>query len=145
VAGQVVGLTVHSPGGVVTPGAKLMEIVPERAKLMLEAQIPTHLIDRVHAGLPADINLHAFVNLPQLVVPGKVVTVSANSLTDAQTRASYYLARVEVAPEAMPLLHGRELQPGMPAGVVVKTGERTLLNYLLRPLLKRFSDSLKEA
>ena len=143
--GQVVGLAVQRPGGVVAAGAKLMEIVPEQEKLVLEAQIPTHLVDRVHAGLPADINLHAFVSLPQLVVPGRVVTVSGNALTDPQTHTSYYLARVEVLPQAREQLRGRVLQPGMPADVVVKTGERTLLNYLLRPLLKRLSLSLKEA
>jgi protease secretion system membrane fusion protein len=145
VDGQVVGLAVQNAGGVVTPGTKLMEIVPERARLVLEAQIPTHLIDRVHAGLPADIHLQAFINLPQLVVPGRVVSVSGNSLTDQQTRSSYYLARVEVGPEGLAQLQGRELQPGMPAEVVVKTGERSLLQYLLRPLLQRFSRSLKEA
>lgn len=145
VSGSVVGLTVQTPGGVVAPGAKLMEIVPDEAKLVLEAQIPTHLVDRIHAGLPADINLHSFINLPQLVVPGRVITVSANSLTNPDTRMPYYLARVEVTPEGMKKLAGRELQPGMPADVVVKTGERTMLNYLLRPLLKRFSESLKES
>jgi protease secretion system membrane fusion protein len=145
VGGQVVGLTVQRPGGVAAPGAKLMEIVPEQQKLVLEAQIPPHLIDSVHAGLPADINLHGFVSLPRLVVPGRVVTVSNSALTDPQTRATYYLARVEVLPEARDRLQGRVLQPGMPADVVVKTGERTLLNYLLRPLFKRLGQSLKEA
>ncbi len=145
IAGQVVGLAVQSPGGVVTPGTRLMEIVPERAKLVLEAQVPPHLVDRVHAGLPADIHLHGFINLPQLVVPGRVVSVSANSLTEPQSRTSYYLARVEVGPEGLAQLQGRQLQPGMPADVVVKTGERTLLHYLLRPLMQRFSGSLKEA
>jgi membrane fusion protein, protease secretion system len=145
VDGSVVGLAVQTAGGVVSPGAKLMEIVPDEAKLVLEAQIAPHLIDRIHAGMPADINLHAFVNLPQLVLPGRVVTISANSIVDQQTRTSYYLARVEVMPEGLKKLSGRELQPGMPAEVIVKTGERTMLNYLLRPLLKRFSESLKEA
>ena len=145
VAGSVVGLQIQAAGGVVPAGAKLMEIVPDDARLVLEAQIATHLIDRIHAGMPADIHLHAFTHLPQLVIPGKVVTVSAGTLTDPQSRASYYLARVEVTQEGLKKLAGRELQPGMPADVVVKTGERTLLNYLLRPLLKRFSESLKEA
>lgn len=145
VAGSVVGLQIQAAGGVVAAGAKLMEIVPDDARLVLEAQIATHLIDRIHAGMPADIHLHAFTHLPQLVIPGKVVTVSAATLTDPQSRMSYYLARVEVTPEGLKRLAGRELQPGMPADVVVKTGERTMLNYLLRPLLKRFSESLKEA
>ena len=145
VGGQVVGLTIQRAGGVAGPGAKLMEIVPEQQKLVLEAQIPPHLIDTVHPGLPADINLHGFVSLPRMVVPGRVVTVSNSALTDPQTRTSYYLARVEVLPEARVQLQGRVLQPGMPADVVVKTGERTLLNYLMRPLFKRFSQAMKEA
>lgn len=147
VTGSVVGLQVQTAGGVVAPGARIMEIVPDDAKLVLEAQIATHLIDRIHAGLPADIHLHAFTNLPQLVVPGRVVTVSASAISNAAAPQAppYYLARVEVTPEGLKKLAGRELQPGMPADVVVKTGERTLLNYLLRPLLKRFAESLKEA
>ena len=143
--GQVVGLVVPNQGGVISPGAKLMEIVPEEAKLVLDAQVPVHLVDRIHANMPADIHLHAFVNLPQLVVPGRVVSVSTGAITDPQARTSYYLARVEVTQDGLKTLHGRELQPGMPADVVVKTGERTMLNYLLRPLFKRFSESLKEA
>lgn len=147
VAGAVVGLQVQTAGGVVAPGARIMEIVPDDARLVLEAQIPTHLIDRIHPGMPADINLHAFTNLPQLVVSGRVVTVSASAISNpaAPQAPPYYLARVEVTPEGLKKLAGRELQPGMPADVVVKTGERTLLNYLLRPLLKRFGESLKEA
>lgn len=144
-AGSVVGLQGANVGSVVAPGARLMEIVPDEARLVLEAQIAPHLIDRIRPGLPADINLHSFVNLPQLVVQGKVVTISAASLIDPNTRLAYYLARVEVTPEGIKRLAGRELQPGMPADVVVKTGERTLLNYLMRPLLKRFSESLKES
>jgi membrane fusion protein, protease secretion system len=145
IAGAVVGLSGTNPGSVVAPGVRLMEIVPDDGRLVLEAQIATHLIDRVQPGLPADIHLHGFINLPQLVLNGKVVTISATSLTDPNTRLAYYLARVEVTPEGVQSLAGRALQPGMPADVVVKTGERSLLNYLLRPLLKRFSESLKES
>lgn len=145
VAGSVVGLTVQTAGGVVAPGARILEIVPDDSKLVVEAQIPPHLVDRVRAGLPADINLHAFVNLPQLVVPGIVTSVSAGSLSDPTTRISYYLARIEVTPAGKEKIKGRDLQPGMPADVVVKTGERSLLDYLVRPLLRHLSEALKEA
>lgn len=145
VAGSVVGLTVQTAGGVVAPGARIMEIVPDDSKLVIEAQIPPHLVDRVRAGLPADINLHAFVNLPQLVVPGRVTSVSATSLSDPVTRLPYFLARIEVTAEGKTSLKGRDLQPGMPADVVVKTGERSMLNYMVRPLLRHLSDALKEA
>lgn len=143
--GAVVGLAGVNVGSVVTPGVRLMEIVPDSARLVLDAEIAPQLIDRIRPGSEADIHLQAFVNLPQLVLKGRVVTVSASSLVDPNTRMSYYLARVEVTPEGLAKLAGRSLQPGMPAEVVVKTGERSVLNYLLRPLLKRFAESLKEA
>lgn len=145
VAGQVVGLAGVNPGAVVAPGARLMEIVPDGARLVLEAQVPTHLVDRIHPGMAADVHLQAFVHLPQLVLPGQVSTVSAASLADPATRASYYLVRVDLTAEGRQRLGGRGLQAGMPADVVVRTGERSLLQYLLRPLLKRFSESMKEA
>ncbi|MBX3653117.1 MAG: HlyD family type I secretion periplasmic adaptor subunit [Ramlibacter sp.] len=143
--GAVVGLAGANVGSVIAPGARIMEIVPDEARLVLEAQIAPQLIDRIQPGSPADIHLQAFVNLPQLVLKGRVVTVSASSLVDPTTHRAYYLARVEVTPEGLSQLAGRSLQPGMPADVVVKTGERSVLNYLLRPLLKRFAESLKEA
>lgn len=145
VAGSVVGLAFSTAGGVVAPGGRLMEIVPDNATLVLEAQIPPPLIDRIQAGQMADVHLRAFVNLPQLVLQGKVISVSATSITDPNTHQSYYLARVQVTPEGLRRLQGHELQPGMPADVVVITGERSVLNYLLRPLLRRLSETMKEA
>jgi protease secretion system membrane fusion protein len=148
--GQVVGLTVFTQGAVIGPAQRLMDIVPMGEALVLEAKVPPHLIDRVHAGLPADVNFHGFVNQPQLVVGGSVLSVSADLLADPPGPGqpgglSYYLARVSVTPEGMKKLAGLQLQPGMPADVVIKTGERTLLKYLLRPLLQRLAVSLKEA
>ncbi|MNV62942.1 Type I secretion system membrane fusion protein PrsE [compost metagenome] len=86
----------------------------------------------------------AFSHSPQLVVQGELASVSADLLTDTQSGVSYYLARVKVTPAGMKTLGVRHLQPGMPAEVVIKTGERTLLTYLLAPLLKRMAGSLKE-
>ena len=144
--GQVVGLTVFTIGGVVGPGQRLMDIVPVGDALLLEAKVAPHLIDRVHAGLSADIHFQGFVSQPQLVVEGSVISVSADLLSDpGQPAASYYLARVRVAPEGMKKLGMHHLQPGMPADVVIKTGERTMLAYLLKPLLQRLAVSLKES
>jgi protease secretion system membrane fusion protein len=147
--GQVVGLTVFTVGGVVGPGQRLMDIVPVGDALLLEARVPPHLIDRVHAGLPADIHFRGFVSQPQLVVEGSVISVSADLLSDApgagQPGMAYYLARVRVTPEGMRKLGRHRMQPGMPADVVIKTGERTLLTYLLKPLLQRLAVSLKES
>lgn len=143
-AGQVVGLAIQTVGGVVSPGQKLMDIVPENETLLLETRVPPHLIDAVRAGLPVDVRFNAFAHSPQLVVDGKVVSVSGDLITEQQTNQQYYLARIALTPEAYKKLGKRQLQPGMPVEVVLKTGERSLLMYLLHPLTKRIASAMKE-
>ena len=142
--GQVVGLAVQTVGAVIGPGQKLMDIVPTDAPLLLEAHVAPHLIDRVHAALPVDIRFSSFAHSPQLVVGGKVVSISADLLVEPQTNVPYYLARVQVTPEGLKRLGKRQLQPGMPVEVIFKTGERTMLTYLLHPLTKRIAASMTE-
>jgi protease secretion system membrane fusion protein len=142
--GQVVSLAVQTVGSVIGAGQKLMDIVPADESLLLEAKVPPHLIDRVHAGLPVDIRFSNFAHSPQLVVGGKVISVSADMLSEQQSVAAYFLARVGVTPEGMKKLGTRQLQPGMQAEVVFKTGERSMLTYLLNPLTKRLAASMKE-
>ena len=144
--GQVVGLAMQTVGGVVQPGQKLMDIVPEREPLLLEARVPPQFIDRVRAGLPVDIRFSAFAHSPQLVVQGKVSSISGDLIADSQNPNTppYYLARVGVTPEGLRKLGAHQMQPGMPAEVVFRTGERSLLTYLLHPLTKRVAASMKE-
>jgi membrane fusion protein, protease secretion system len=142
--GQVVGLATQTVGGVIQGGQKIMDIVPDDEPLLLETRIPPHLVDRIHAGLPVDVRFNSFANSPQLVVEGKVISVSADLLTDQPTNQSYYLARVRLTPDGVKKLGNRVLQPGMPVDVVLKTGERSMLTYLLHPLVKRMAASLKE-
>jgi protease secretion system membrane fusion protein len=160
--GQVVGLSTQTVGGVVAPGQKLMDIVPDDDGLVLETKVMPQLIDRIKPGDLADLRFYAFPDTPQLVVEGRIETISADVLNDSQAGAmgsgssqgglagtgvpmgSYYLARVSVTPEGMQQLSGRKLQAGMPVEVVIKTGSRTLLQYLLHPLTKRMAASLKE-
>jgi len=144
VAGQVVGLAFQSVGGVIGPGQKLMDIVPEDQALLIEARVPPHLIDRVHKDLPVDIRFSSFAHSPQLVVNGKVSSISADLLVDQHTGAGYYLARVGVTAEGYKKLGKRQLQSGMPVEVVFLTGERSVLTYLLSPMLKRMAASMKE-
>lgn len=143
-AGQVVGIAVQTVGAVVQPGQKLMDIVPQGAMLMLEARVAPHMIDRVKANMPVDVRFSSFAHSPQLVVGGQVLSVSADLLTEPQTNVSYYLARVQVTPEGLKHLGNRQLQPGMPVEVVFKTGERSMLTYLLHPLTKRLAASMTE-
>jgi protease secretion system membrane fusion protein len=142
--GQVVGLAVQTVGGVIGPGQKLMSIVPQNERLLLEARVPPHLIDRIRPGLPTDVRFSSFAHSPSLVVRGNVDSISSDLLGDAKTGMPYYLGRVSITPEGMKELGSRQMQAGMPAEVVIKTGERTVLAYLLHPFLKRMAASLKE-
>ena len=142
--GIVVGLGVHTVGGVISPGTRILDIVPRGEPLVVEAQVQPTDIDKVHPGLTADIRFSAFKARTTPVVEGKVLTVSADRLIDQADKRAYYLARIEVTPEGMAQLHGLQLLPGMPAEVIIKTGERTFLEYLLQPLLDSFARSFKE-
>lgn len=151
--GQVVGLQVQTVGAVIQPGQKLMDIVPFNEALIIEAKIPPHLIDKVHQGLVANVQFASFANSPQLVVDGRVESISGDLLSEmapapqghtAAPVQSYYLARVAITKEGMKTLGSRKMQPGMPVQLVIKTGERTVLTYILHPLFKRMSASLKE-
>lgn len=153
--GQVVGLQVQTIGAVIQPGQKLMDIVPLDEPLIVEAKIAPHLIDKVHAGLVANVQFASFANSPQLMVPGRIESVSGDLLTEMASPAgapgqassplqSYYLARVAITPDGMSVLGNRRMQSGMPVQVIIKTGERTLLTYILHPLFKRMSAALKE-
>lgn len=141
--GQVVGLAMQTVGGITQAGQKLMDIVPLDEPLLLETRIAPHLIDRVRAGLVTDVRFSAFSHAPELVVEGEVVSVSKDLLVEPNG-ASYYLARVSITPTGMKSLGPRRIQPGMPAQVIVKTGERSMLTYLLAPLTRRLAASLKE-
>jgi protease secretion system membrane fusion protein len=143
-SGQVVGLAAQTVGGVIGAGQTIMDIVPQDEALMLESRIPPNLIDRVHPGLPTDVRFSSFAHSPLLVVPGEVTSVSHDLLVDEQTGMAYYLARVAVTEEGIRKLGKRQLQAGMPVEVVVLTGERSMLTYLLHPLLKRLASSMKE-
>lgn len=144
--GSVVGLAAHSVGGVIPPGGRLMDVIPKGEALVLEISVPSHLIDHVHAGLPADVQLHAFPDAPSLILQGKVDSVSADIMPSNNPQMPpFYLGRVSITEEGMKTLGARVIQPGMPAEVVVITGERTFIQYLLKPLRMRLAGSLKES
>jgi protease secretion system membrane fusion protein len=143
-SGQILGLKVQSAGAVINAGELLAEVVPQSERLILEAHIPPNLIDRIRPGDATDVRFSAFSHSPQLVVGGRLTTISRDVLKDPATQLSYYLAQVELTPEGVQQLRGRQMQPGMQVEVVVKTGSRTLLIYIADPLIKRISMSLKE-
>ena len=147
--GQVVGLQVQTVGAVIQPGQKIMDIVPFHEGLLIDTKVAPQLIDSIHKGLPVNVSFSSFAHSPQLVVEGVVESLSKDIVTEPQVNpampgASYYLARVSVTPEGVNSLGNREMQPGMPVQVVIKTGERSLLTYLVDPLIKKIRPSMKE-
>jgi len=146
VDGQVVGLSLSNVGGVATAGQRLMEIVPRNESLLLDAQVPPAVIDRIKSGDPTEVRFSSFANAPQLVVHGKVVSLSRDAVGEVigGVPHNYYLARVEITPEGLKALGDRTLKAGMQAEVLIKTGERSLMTYLLHPLTKRIAAAMTE-
>ena len=144
VDGTVVGLSVFTRGGVIAPGFKLMEIVPSEDALVVEGQVPVHLIDKVHPDLKVELIFSAFNQNLTPHVPGIVTHVSADRLIDEVSRLPYYQIKAKVAPEGMKMISNVQVRPGMPVELFVKTGERTLLNYLLKPILDHIKMAMTE-
>ena len=142
--GQVVGLSIAAVGAVIQPAQRIMDIVPKGEDLTIESRVAPQFIDRIATGDAVDIRFSGFSNAPQLVVDGVLTSVSQDVLIDPATQQPYYLARAVITPEGLNMLGKREMQPGMPAEVIIKTGSRTMLNYLLHPLTKRVATSMKE-
>ncbi len=145
-SGMVLGLTVHTLGAVIPPGGHLLDIVPQQEKLIIEAQVSPIDIDRVHTGQSCEIRFSAFKSAKTPKVSGRLITLSADRLTDEQNKISYYLARVEVDKAGLDELRQRGLilLPGMPAEVLINTGDRTFFEYLVQPLSNIFARSLIE-
>lgn len=141
--GTIVGLQVHTPGGVIGPGEPLMDLVPSGTGLIIEAQVDPNDIDIVHAGLPAQVRLTAFNQRTFVPVEGKVLTVSADRLTDERSGIPYFLARV-VLVENLSKDVAVALYPGMQAEVMIVTGERTVLDYLFRPFMTSLGRAFRE-
>ncbi len=146
VSGTVVGLRFKTRGGVIQRGEPILDIVPANEDLLIDARVAPTDIDVVHPGLLAQVHLSAYSHRRSMPnIEGKVRSVSADSLRDEKTGMSYYLARVEVDREQLSGLDmDVQLVPGMPAEVLIVTGERTLFGYLLEPFRDIFRRSLRE-
>jgi protease secretion system membrane fusion protein len=144
--GTVVNLAVFTPGGVVAPGFKMMDIVPSNDPMVVEGQLQVQLVDRVHRGLPVDLQFAAFNTNTTPHIPGVVEDVAADRTVDERTGMAYYKVRVKVTPEGAKLIVQKKMaiRSGMPVSLFVKTGERTMMNYLLKPIFDRASSALSE-
>ena len=137
ISGTIVGLSLHTAGGVVTPSTEILQIIPKGAKLIVVAHVQTSDIDKVRVGLFSDIRFSAFNIQKAHVVEGVVTHVSADSFVDEVTGEPYYEAKIAVTPRGEEQLeeYGFELVAGMPAEVMIIIEDRTLLSYLVKPFL----------
>lgn len=142
--GRVISLTVFNAGATVTPTDRLMEIVPLSAKLIVDARLPAHLIDKIHPNLEVKMVFSAFSQNKTPVIPGRVSLISADRLTDKATGENYYQVQVSVTEEGTKMLAENAIRPGMPVEVLIRTGSRTMLNYLLKPIIDRAGTALME-
>ncbi len=142
--GVVVDMQITNVGAVIQPGERLLDVVPGNEKLVIDARVTPTDIDVVHPGLPAQVRLVAFNQRITPTVEGTVASVSADRLIDEATGESYFTARIEISNPDDPTLDGLVLLPGMPAEVLIRTGERTLLQYLVSPVQQSFTRSLTE-
>ena len=133
-AGEVIGLKYTTPGAVIAPRETVAEVVPQEARLVVEARVRTEDIRRVHQGQAADIRFTAFEGRTTRLVTGKVVYVAGDRLVDPATNAPYYTALIETDPKSLEEAGDLELQAGMPAEVYLNGEKRTALQYLLEPL-----------
>ena len=143
VAGSVVGMNVSTIGAVLAAGSRILDVIPTDDRMIIEAQVQPHLIERIKAGIPAKLMFTALNPRITPVVDGKLLSVSADLLSTPQGMP-YYLARVEVPPSSLKELGNVELHAGMPVEVILVTGERSLLNYIFKPIEDRMARGLKE-
>jgi epimerase transport system membrane fusion protein len=143
-SGMVLGLMVHNENSVIPPGQAILDIVPQNAELIIEAQVSPMDIDRVTVGLQAEVRFSAFKQSKTPKMNGKVIHLSADHLTDQKTGQTFYQARIELTPESRKDLGNLQLLPGMPAEVLINTGERTLFEYLAQPATNALARSFIE-
>jgi HlyD family secretion protein/epimerase transport system membrane fusion protein len=146
VSGLIMQKRFHTTGGVVGPGQPILDIVPQDAKLLIDAQVRPVDIDAVAAEQQARVHFLAFTqrNLPQ--IKGIVLSISADSILDEVSGTSYYLARVEVLPgELEKLGEDVKISAGMPAEIMIMSGERTMLQYLVQPVLDSLRRTFRES
>ncbi len=145
VAGIVHNLSIHTIGGVIGAGRPILQIIPINERLIIEARIETKDIDQVKIGQIASVNLSAFDMQTTPMLNGEVINVSAAQLIDEKTNFPYYSVEVEILESELERLKDDQiLLPGMPAEVFIQTGERTPLDYLLKPLKVQIMRAFKE-
>jgi HlyD family secretion protein len=144
ISGTVMNVRITTETGVIKPGDSILDIVPKEARLIIDAHVKPTDIDNVHPGMKSRVLLTAYRqrNLPQ--IHGVLKSVSADILFDDSAKTSYFLAKVDVEPEALEKLEDVRLVPGMPAEVMILNHEQTFFQLMIAPLSVSLTKSFRE-
>ena len=142
-SGKVYGLRFHTVGGVIGPAEPIMNIAPEDEELIVRAQLQPTDIDVVQIGAPATVRLTAYSQRTAKPIDGRLIDISPDVMQGAEGAQPFYEARIRLSEEMMKQ-HNVELVPGMPAMVIISTGDQTLLDYLISPLTRSLETALRE-
>lgn len=142
ISGTIVGLKVYTVGGVITSGQMLAEVVPDDSLLVVDVKLPANVIDRVKPNAIVDMHFTAFNAVTTPTVPGIVRKVAVDKVMPDKTKPGepefeYYPVQVETTPEGLAMLGTLNIQPGMPVDVVIVTGQRSFMSYLMKPISDR--------
>lgn len=143
-SGIAQNVAVTTIGSVIQPGEALLEIAPMSDRLLVEARVAPQDIDSVTTGQRAEVRLSALNMRRTPAVFGDVVAVSGDKIVDSRLQTEYFLVQVNVSPEELSKIGDQRIQAGMPAEVVFPTGERTLLDYIIKPLTDALQRGLHE-
>lgn len=136
--------TAHTVGGVISPGEALMLVVPDAEALDIEVKVSPQDIDQLSPGQPAMLRFSAFNQRTTPEIDGTVSRISADVTTDQRTDQSYYTVRIVPKPDELDRLGEVRLMPGMPVEAFIKTGDRKVISYLLKPLSDQLSRAFRE-
>jgi len=142
--GYVLGMTQFTVGGVARPGERLLDVVPDNAPLVVQAMIRPNDINDVKVGMNADVRLTAFSSRTTPPVKAKVINVAADRQTNDRGQA-FFTAQLVVDPAELKRLPNVKLSPGMPAQVIIVTGERSILDYLISPIVDTLREAMRES
>ena len=138
--GLVTDMKIHAAGEVVSPQKQIMSIVPDDKNLTIEAYVLPTDIEKIHIGQMAEISFPSFIDPSAKPIEGKLTYLSADAITSPNSKESYYIARVEITPKGLEAIkhNGFKIVPGMPSAAFIHTGKKTLMEYLLQPIIQMF-------
>ncbi|WP_315764188.1 MULTISPECIES: HlyD family type I secretion periplasmic adaptor subunit [unclassified Bradyrhizobium] len=143
-SGTVHQLSIHTIGGVIKAGETIMEVVPDSDELQVEAHVQPKDIDHVHTGQDAFVRFSAFNQRTTPQVTGQVSFVSPDTTTDQRSNSTFYTVRVVLSEDERHRLGSAQLIPGMQTEVFLQTGKRTMLSYLMKPIMEQWRRAFVE-